>query len=302
MQASGDIVIRTMNLGEDAESPNTGINESNNSNQLICMNSSVLLGNRGNVNLWPFANSSELPLDGSAVATESLLFRRAVYDELRVQTRLPGIGSPLPETAIFDLPPLVLGYSQRNALPDPPKGGYITANTTRRLNDRDEQWFQTMLKEEAARANVEYKRFRLNGAESFEEQVRLFEGIGFLIGIHGANLMNAIFMRPFGALMELMPWKSVLSCYVAGANSGLAYAKFQAAKASPQESRCPPWRKTCWNFNRERLVKIGEESQRMVIREMVREKLKYLTDLHRRFPQGVPVRRDRTEGRYVVVQ
>lgn len=297
MQHSGQVTVRTVHLTEDAEGG--GTNRTGNTNAVLCAQSAVLLGNRGNVNLWPYPNNSALPVDGSAVALESVRLRRAVYDEYAIVSRLPK-EDKLPRRTTFDLPPLVLGYSQRNALRDPPAGQYVDVNTTRRFNDADEKWFQRMILEEGVLANVPVRQFRLMGNEDLGEQVRLFESVGFLVGIHGANLVNALFMRPFGALMELMPGKSILSCYVAGANSGLMYSFFEGEVASPEESQCPPWRKTCLNFPRDRLVKVRSMEHRRQVRMLVRKGLGDLRRMHKRFPDGVPVQLDEEEGRYVV--
>lgn len=41
--------------------------------------------------------------------------------------------------------------------------------------------------------------------KSFAEQVRLMQSTGIVVGVHGANLMNAIFIPPLGSILEVFP-------------------------------------------------------------------------------------------------
>lgn len=56
---------------------------------------------------------------------------------------------------------------------------------------------------------------------SFSEQVDMYKKSGIVVGIHGANLVNVMFMHAFSALVELANDNTV--CYIRGMNSGLAY-------------------------------------------------------------------------------
>lgn len=288
-----DVSVDVFKLGEN---PLGGGTDIHNDERPVCMRTAVLLGDRGNVNLWPFPNGTAVSRAGRAVPEEAVFFRRAIYNEFSIPTRLPRARR---ESMTFELPPLVVGYSRRGAEKDPKQGEYLRG-PVRRFSQADDTWFVRMLRAEARRRGVEVREIRVTGRESVEEQVRLFADVGFVVGIHGANLVNAMFVRPFGAVMEIHPGGSVLECYMAGANSGLAYFNHEAEKATPEESNCPPWNHDCWKYFRERRVKIDDMLHRSQIRRKVREGLKHLQWLHREFPTGVPVRFDPTETQYVI--
>lgn len=292
MEAAGGMAITRIVLNEDPLGGSVG--EPNN-NRLVCAKSAALIGDRGHVNLWPFPNGTHVTRLGDAVPAEAVAFRRAIYDEFGIKSRLPALpdgGFGFPDRTKFDLPPLVLAYARRNSARDPKPGQFIR-KTTRRFNDADDAWFTSMLYEEGKRASVEVREFKLEGKESVETQVRMFEGIGFLVGIHGANLVNALFMRPFSVLMEIHPGGSVLRCYQGGANSGLAYFNHEAEKATVKESNCEVWHKDCLRYFRNRRVKIGSEEHRVKIRNKVRAGLQHLRRLHEMYGSGIPVRYER---------
>lgn len=297
-----DVRVSVIALGEDPLAQ--GVNETND-NPLTCARSAVLLGRRGTVNLWPFANGSAVSERGDAVPREAVLMRRAVYDEFGIASRLP-MEMPAAEMSTttrrtFDLPPLVMLYARRNGRKDPVEGQAIRG-TTRRFSDADERWVRQMLREEGSKAGVVVRETQVRGTEGFGGQVRTFEQAGLVVGIHGANLMNAMFARPFSGLVEIFPGGAVLKCYIAGANSGLAYWKHEAEKASEEESHCGPWHRDCVGFFRQRRVKIDGERHRTEIRETVRKGLQHLRDLHARYPGGIPVRYERGEDRFVIEQ
>lgn len=302
LQREGRVEVSQVVLSED---PLGGsIDGDFNSNSLTCAKSAVLLGDRGDINLWPFANGTAVSLDGNVVSAESVAFRRAMYDEVGITTRLPPLvqgGAIMPSTAKVDLPPLVLGYARRDSMPDPVNEAFVR-KTTRRFNDADDAWFVGMLREECHRHGVQYKEFKLRGNESFADQVRLFEGIGFVVGIHGANLVNAIFMRPFGALLEVLPGGLGIECYVAGANTGLAYFLHNAEKATAEETFCPKWDKICWKLFRNRRVKIESQQDRVGVRGQVRAGLAHVKRLHNKYSDGVPVKLNREQGQFEIVE
>lgn len=287
-------------LNEDPLSAETG---GTNGQRVLCAQSAVLLGNRGNVNLWPFANGSALSHKGDSVPDAAVTFRRAFYKEFGITARLPVVpNGPMKDSAhmMFDLPPLILLYARRNARKDPKKGKPITG-ATRRFSDADELWFGKMLREEGSRVGVKVRELRLRGGENLETQVRAYESAGLVVGIHGANLVNAMFTRPFAGLLEIFPGGAILNCYRAGANAGLAYWMHEAEKATPEESHCGGWHKDCWKVFRQRRVKIDHERHRSEIREKIKMGLRYLKGLHTRFPDGIPTRYDHEQARFVVL-
>lgn len=258
------------------------------SSRLLCAKSAVLIGRRSHVNLWPFPSSRmNLGLSGDSVPIEAVALRHATYSAFGINCRVPdsprGAMQPPERHDFVSLPPLSVGYARRNIYPDPTEDKPYQEGTKRRFSDADEEWFMDMLEEEATASNMAYVTLQSTGETPLSEQVNMFANTGFVAGIHGANLMNTIFMLPFSSLLEIFPSES-LACYVAGANSGLAYAKYlPVRKASGEESACPPDHKTCWTLGQNRRVIISEEKDHIELRRLVREGIAHVKHLRRAF-------------------
>lgn len=272
----------------------------NTSSSYVCVRNPVLMGQRSHVNAWPFPNVTEIALDGTAVPRASIEFRSDVYSALHIE---PAPISPIGKDGVRHIPPppLVVAYARRPGREANIGMGVHAAGTVRRFSEDDEQWFVEMLRVETQAANVELQVFTGTAEDSFDLQVKRMEKVGFVVGIHGANLANCIFMRPFGALFEIFPANAYSTCYVAGANSGLAYfVHFAKVEASPDESGCSAKEIRCHVLKRQRLVKISTEEDREGIRENIRRGIQHLVDMNLRYPQGVPVEFDRLSGTYQI--
>lgn len=255
----------------------------------LCARNVVVLGRRGHVNVWFFPNGTEVPLDGNAVPVDAVEFKRAVYEAFDIDARLPRLDEG-EEMLVSELPPLVLGYARRLGETETEAGNVHLIGTKRRYDDADEEWFVNMLKNETEATGVRLHMFTTAAEDSLRDQVTNIAGVGFVVGIHGANLVNAIFMHPFGALLEVFPGKADSPCYIAGANSGLAYYRHTSTEeASPAETGCAPDDKACATKPRQRLVKIGRQEDRDGVRKYVQDGLKHLRYLHDTFPDGIPV-------------
>ena len=107
--------------------------------------------------------------------------------------------------------------------------------------------------------------------------------------------------RRFGALVELFPGgvnARNLPCYVAGSNSGLAYAWHEGVPATREESGCRRSDESCWKHRRGRLVKLDARHGWRDVRGKVAAALARVTALHKRFPNGIPVRYDGVVGQF----
>lgn len=265
----------------------------------VCIENPVLLGQRGHVNAWPFPNSTEIALDGTQVPKDAIHFREDVYSALGIN---PGPMFRHENGALYlHPPPLVLGYARRAGRSSAIGMGVHAAGTVRRFSDVDEAWFTQMLTNETRAAGLQFRDILTTPDETFVEQVKKVEKVGFIVGIHGANLANCIFMRPMTALLEIFPANVDSSCYIAGSNSGLAYFKYEAElEASPQESGCSKAEKRCWKLTRQRMVKIGTERDRTTIRNYVRLGIAHLIRLNKDYPHGIPVHYDLLSSYYVL--
>lgn len=254
----------------------------------LCLRNAVVLGRRGHINVWFFPNGTHIPLDGTGVPADAVQFKRAFYEVFDIQARLPD-----PDNMISELPPLVLGYAQRLAAYEAQGGNVHLTGTKRRFDEVDEKWFVDMLTEETKQAGVKLHIFKTSADDPLHDQVTNIAKVGFVVGIHGANLVNSIFMHPFGALLEILPANADSPCYIGAANSGLAYYRHTSTEeATPEESGCDPEDKVCQTKARQRLVKIGSKEDRDGIRAHVRAGLNHLRYLHDTFPDGIPVSYD----------
>lgn len=249
-------------------------------------------------------------MDGSSVSAEAVAMKEAVY-------RTAGVSDldmvpPRASRRLFRLPPLVVGYARRMGKGDldAAQGGWNVrpGGTKRRFFARDEDWFLGVLREETGRVGMGLKVFTTLPNQAFVEQVRNIVQVGAVVGIHGANLMNGMFIRPFGALVELFPFRVDSPCYVAGCNSGLAYWRYTVSRAAAENGSaavdggklCDKNYLQCRLTFRQRPVWLGEEHDRRRVRAVLREAFEYLKRLHQRFPGGVPVVLDEEKGLYVV--
>lgn len=264
--------------------PNTKVHYMSESKEHLCMKNAIVMGRRGHVNVWPFANSTFVPTDGYSIPADAVRFKRAVFDEVGIKCELPSGAS-----GKSCLPPKRVGYARRSS------------GSMRSFPDQDEKWFVSMLEEECTRAGFELKSFMTKAEQPLEDQVRTFAEVGLVVGIHGANLVNSLFMRPFSGLLEVFPTEAVNRCYYAGSNSGLRYfAHESSTRASAEESGCPE-NNRCREQLRHRKVKLGAQDDRNTIQAYVREGIEHIEKLHARFGEGVEVRLDEDSGFYRIV-
>lgn len=64
--------------------------------------------------------------------------------------------------------------------------------------------FNAMLSRIATEHNLEF-RIATFEHQSFEQQIRIMQSSGIVVGLHGANMMNAIFLPPLSSLLEIFP-------------------------------------------------------------------------------------------------
>lgn len=67
----------------------------------------------------------------------------------------------------------------------------------------------------------------------FRRQYEVMESAAVAIGIHGANLVNTMFMPPLSALFELFPFGFRHNMYEQGSNAGLRYYSYEMSTGTP---------------------------------------------------------------------
>lgn len=271
-------------------------------NDTTCIRNAVQMGFFGDVNAWPFANGSEVALDGRSVPAEALQVREAVYRASGVESLEIGSAHNGSLRKTLRTPPLVVRYARRMGREDlsDAVGNNVKGESIGRVfTVEDEKWFGKMLREEVEGRGLELRVGKTRNTETFAEQVRAMADVGLVIGIHGANLVNSMFMPPFGGMVEIFPYGAVSRCYQAGMNSGLAYWTYQATEAVGG-FRCTERGIKCQLKYRNQNIYLGNASDRKKVRILLREAVTHLMALHRKFPAGVPVRLDKNSGRYII--
>lgn len=285
----------------------------------LCSRSSVFIGPR-DTREWPFASyesykyysrHSKYKSISTSVPVEAMLFKAAIYHAYNLSTILHTSSllrsdiRTVPDNLLLDLPPLSIGYARRNSddKPDPSvsSGELFVNGTTRRFSDADEEWFLHMLQTQCRTWGLSFEVLETPKDIPVIAQLAMFKRTGFVVGIHGANLVNSIVMHSFGALLELSNHES--QCYFRGANSGLNYWVFRPSHiATPLESFCSPKDVRCWNNPKHRRIHVENINDRVRITQLVVEGIERILTINKRFKHfgGVPVVLNRTSSEYEI--
>lgn len=298
------------------------------STDTVCVNSAVLMGPRGSVNAWPFQTSRhqkhrELTIrqrpvlnrgqlfrqlestNRLTVPIESIRFRSSTYFSANVSSEISNFPllPPYPNRIWIDLPPPTIAYSRRNSYPDP-QPGQVLKGPVRRLSDSDEKYLYYTLNTISEKYNFTLQTLQPTSDTPISDQVSSFHQAGVLIGLHGANLMNAMFMTPFSGLIEINPTK--LQCYVSGANSGLVSWLVDPGRiATPEESNClkTPRFKKCWKSLVQRRVLLDDPNTRTKLEHTIEESIVFVRKLRNRFSKSgkIPLVLDAKNSMYKIV-
>lgn len=254
--------------------------------EYTCIRNAIVMGRRGDVNALPFANASQVPSHGHSVPWDAVVFKKAMFAAYDIPVRLPNSE----KEGIIELPPLTVGYAKRTGELSKTGWNVLPSGIFRRLSPADEEWFQDMLLDETTKAGAGLRIFVTTAEDSLEDQVTNIAKVGFVVGLHGANLVNSMFMSPFGALFEIAPAGSMSPCYMGGLNSGLKYMRHESTEwATAEESGCTAKDRECQEDVRYRMVKLGAKVDRDRVRQLLLEGIQHLRDLHARYPRGIPV-------------
>lgn len=221
-----------------------------------CWDTAVVLGLNRDHNAWPFVNGTEVDDSGWSVGKEALWMRDAVY----THAGLPGVWEK--EGWVRVGKQAVIGYARR-------EGAGINAG--RVFEQEEEEWFVNMLTEEAAKENVQVEIWKEEA--EWKEQVRRAERADVIIGIHGANLVNAWWVRPFGGIVEIMPEKYWSECYTGGGNAGLRGWRW---RTGVKEEDCE--HADCAKFEKYRADVVRIDQGKDGLREMVKQAVAYVKE------------------------
>lgn len=250
-----------------------------------CIHRGVVLGREGRIDSFPFFNDTpvwkpEQQLDDShrpVIPHDSLWLREAVMRAYGFPSVGKYTGPGIKHFESIPLPPRRVGILQRSP------------RSRRRLTSDGREWFEDTLQELCEKHDLELEHVRTSGAMSLGEQIKHVKGLGLAVGLHGANMVNTMFMPAGGALFEIFPWRYVRYYYAGGGNSGLRYS-FHEPEGG-KDRNCSFASRTCFMKYRESLIFLTERDQER-IRARLDVAMGYLAGLHRKYPSGViPLRR-----------
>lgn len=255
--------------------------------EFVCLRSSLVLGAEGATDSLQFLNDSKLRSSPPDIPHDAIAFKESVYEELNLKSEFAKKSSDAVYHSL-SVPSGVVGYAIREA------------NSSRRFPPHDEAWFRQLLAEEALARQLELVEISVPVNRSLREQVRDVQNIGFLVGLHGANLVNSMFMRPGSALFEIFPFKYVKAFYMNGGNSGLRYSSHEVE--SSEDRNCTAFRSlSCQILYRDVTVNLTA-GDRSTIAKHVHAGMDYIVKLRAAHPSGYfSVQRNISNGLYTIL-
>ncbi|KAA8492807.1 EGF domain-specific O-linked N-acetylglucosamine transferase [Porphyridium purpureum] len=145
-------------------------------------------------------------------------------DELQAKADLPenAIGVPLDAIALRKGIGKVVFDEEK--LPDMKRRLVLLARgRTRVFEAEDQKALEKQLEDLAKSRGWEYETVSFEN-KPFTQQLDSVKNAAVAVGIHGANLVNTIFMPPHAGLVEIFPYGFAHGMYERGLNSGLRYA------------------------------------------------------------------------------
>lgn len=247
-----------------------------------CVKRGLWLGREARVDAFPFFNDTPVwrPEDvvddnhWPVIPQDALWYRQAVYNSA-------GLGNYANfSNGVFhsiSLPPRRVGFLLRSA------------RSKRRLTLAGSMWLEKTLDELCHKYNMKFEHIRTTAEMSLAQQVQQVQDIGVAVGLHGANLVNSVFMPAGGSLFEIFPWRYVRYYYAGGGNSGLRYSFYEPEGGV--DKKCSFEDRTCFMRYRESKIYLSEKD-RTVVRSRLEKAMQHVVLLHRRYTDGyIPLRK-----------
>lgn len=125
-------------------------------------------------------------------------------------------------------------------------------------------------------ANANKYSFRVISFDgmTFAEQINAVRGADVAIGLHGANLVNTMFMNALSVLIEIMPFGFKHEMYKNGGNAGLKYFVHQMSQGEDYEAlgkyksveECIKRNEACKVYYRDAVQKVSQKDLRNIQR------------------------------------
>jgi hypothetical protein len=115
-----------------------------------------------------------------------------------------------------------------------PTSGDVEFLHIRALEPQAEEIVRTLLRAKAVANGYQFKVVDFNTI-SFEDAVNCMRNTGITVGLHGAGLVNSMFMPSGGALLEISPWKFKRAVhYIQGGFTNLYYDQYIVTSPGPR--------------------------------------------------------------------
>lgn len=243
-----------------------------------CVRKGIILGDEGRVDALPYLNDTDIwPLTAAkednhwpVIPEQALWVRHAVYKQFGMEDGAKFDGPGVTNFRSIPVPPKRLVFLERNS------------RSPRRLTMSGNAWFRKTLAELTQEYGFEMKTVRFHKEMSLADQVREMHDVGIAVGLHGANMVNTMFMPAGAAMFEIFPWRYVRFYYAGGLNSGLRYSYHEPE--SGEDKHCN-FDRYCFMLYREAVIYLSHQD-RAVVRERLQNAMKYINELHESHPQG----------------
>ena len=268
--------------------------------KLLCVDKAIVLGAEGSAEAFMFLNDSEVKRSPPGIPGEAIMFKEEVNNLLGLRSKVRyDEGSGIVKE--IRCPGRVVGYLVRVAKD---KGDNRTdvRKDIREFRAEDETWFRALLERMTSKYNLKLKIVNWDENEdnprnmSFTEQVMLAQSLGGAVGIHGANLVNTIFMPMAGALFEIMPYHYPKAYYYAGSNSGLRYSSHAILQGKDHDCSKHVW---CHLPYRDTEIQLGE-ADKIAVEKQVEEMCEYLDKVAANHPSGWMPVQEKEDGTFEV--
>lgn len=109
---------------------------------------------------------------------------------------------------------------------------YLHRTSTRTFTRAGQDILESTLTELAKQGGFEYRLLDVAGM-TFPEQIAAVAGAGVVVGVHGTQMLNTLFLPAGAAIVEIFPSGLSNNMFVGGSGAGLHYARYQLLKGDP---------------------------------------------------------------------
>lgn len=103
---------------------------------------------------------------------------------------------------------------------------YLHRASTRSFSVDGLALFESTMRRIGERAGFSYRLLDVAGM-TFPQQIEAVAGAGIVVGIHGTQMLNALFLPPGASVLEIFPYRFTSRLFEGGSGAGLHYAQHE---------------------------------------------------------------------------